>query len=343
MTFTPSTPGELTVRLFLLLIISFASSAQQEIATIPVTVKPLSDVLIERRLSANAEVMALNDSLLSAEISAVVSALHVDVGDVVKKGDLLLSMDTIDANLELDQAKANTQAAKARLAQAELRLNRAKELEQSQYISADDLLARETDVAVLRADLLRFKVAEKSAARKTEKTQIKAPFDGIITARQAQQGQLLVMGAGMFQLAQSTGAEIHAKIPSHLANQLAQADRTLFMSKDHEIAVELIQLSSVIEQQTGMQMARLKPQAEIKIGQTGQLVWFLKGQLLSADLVVKRQGKLGVFIANNGQAQFMPLDGAQEGRPVAMQETPDWDVIIGGRERLQNGQAITVK
>ncbi len=331
------------MRLLLLFMFSFAVNAQQEIATIPVTVKPLSDVLIERRLSANAELVALNDSQLSAEISAVVSNIHVDVGDAVKQGELLLSMDVVDVNLELDQAKANTQAAKARLAQAELRLKRARELKQSQYISADDLLARETDVAVLRADLLRFKVAEKSAARKAEKTQIKAPFDGIITARQAQQGQLLVIGAAMFKVAQQTDPQVHAKIPSHLASQLAQADRTLFKSKDREVPVELIRLSPVIEQQTAMQTARLRPLENVMIGQTGQLVWYLKGQLLSADLVVKRQGQLGVFIANNGRAQFMPLEGAQEGRPVALQVTPDWQVIIGGRERLQDGQAITVK
>ena len=144
-------------------------------------------------------------------------------------------------------------------------------------------------------------------------------------------------------MVQVTDPQIHAKIPAHLASQLGVADRIVFNSKNTETPAELIILSPVIEQQTGMQTARLNPLDNVLVGQTGQLVWYLKGQLLSADLVVKRQGQLGVFVARNGQAEFIPLEGAQEGRPVPLTTPDDWQVIIGGRERLQDGQAITVK
>ncbi len=104
------------MRYILLLTLTYSVFAQTESAsTVPVTVKPLSDVLIERRLTANAEVMAVNDSQLSSEVTAVVSEIHADMGDEVKQGDLLLSMDAFDINLQLDQAKANSQAAQARL------------------------------------------------------------------------------------------------------------------------------------------------------------------------------------------------------------------------------------
>ncbi len=332
------------MRYILLLIIAFSAGAQTEsLPSVPVTTKPLSEVLIERRLTANAEVMAVNASQLSSEVTAVVSNIYVDLGDEVKQGELLLSMDAVDLNLQLDQAKANSQAAQARLKQAELRLERANELKQSQYISTDDLLGRETDVAVLRADLLRLKVAEKAASRETEKSKIKAPFDGVVTNRQAQQGQLLVMGSPIMNLVQISDKQIHAKIPAHLASQLATADRLLFVQNNHETPVKLIKLSKVIEQQTSMQTARFKPLGEVLVGQMGQLVWYLQGQLLSADLVVKRGGQLGVFIANGKQAKFIPLADAQEGRPVAIREPQNWQVIIGGRERLQDGQTITVK
>ncbi|TDR20367.1 efflux RND transporter periplasmic adaptor subunit [Marinicella litoralis] len=332
------------MRYLLLFIITLSASAQPESQpSVPVTTQPLTAVLIERRLTANAEVMSVNNTQLSSELTAVVSELHVDVGDEVKQGDLLLTMDVLDLNLQLDQAKANSQAAQARLQQAELRLKRANELKQSQYISADDLLGRETDVAVLRAELLRLKVAEKIATRQLDKAQITAPFDGVVTNRQAQQGQLLTLGSPIMHLVQLSDKQIHANIPNHLSRQLATADRIVFSQNNQEIPVELIQLSPVIEQQSSLQTARFKPLAEVLVGQTGQLVWYLKGQLLSADLVVKRAGQLGVFIVNDKQAKFMPLPNAQEGRPVPMSVTPDWQVIIGGRERLQDGQAIKLK
>jgi len=334
------------MKYILLFIWAFSVRAQtDQTPVVAVTVQPLSEVLIERRLTANAQVMAQNNSQLSAEITAVVNEIHVDLGDEVMAGDLLVSLDAVDVNLQLDQAKANSQAAEARLTQAESRLKRAKELKTSQYISADDLLSRETDVMVLQADLLRLKVAEKAAIRQAKKTKIKAPFDGVITSRQAQQGQLMVQGSPILNLVQTSDKQIHAKIPSHLSSQLATANRTLFAHNNIETPVELIKLSAVLETQTSMQTARFRPLDEVLIGQTGQLVWYLQGQLLSADLLVKRGGKLGVFIANDNKAQFIPLPEAQEGRPVAIKDTENWrgQIIIGGRERLQDGQAITVK
>lgn len=331
------------MRILFLVFITFISQAQQ-LSSVPVTVKPLKEVLIERRLTANAEVKALNAAQLSSEITAAVRQIHADVGDKVNKGDLLVSLDNIDVNLQFEQAKANVQAAKARLAQAESRLKRANELKQGQYVSADDLLARETDVAVFKSELLRLKVASKSALRQVDKTKIRAPFDGVITVRQAQLGQLLVINSPVIILVQTTDKQVYADIPSHLAEQLSDADRMMFVNKDIESQVELIQLTPVIEEQSGLQLARFKPlNKKILIGQTGQLIWYLKGQLLSADLLVKRNGQLGVFIFEHGIAKFMPLPNSQEGRPTPINGLPNWQVIIGGRERLQDGQAITLK
>ncbi len=318
-------------------------SAGAEANPIPVTTKPLSEVLIERRLTANAQVVAANNSQISAEVSAVVLSIDADLGDEVQAGDVLLRMEDTDWRLQYDQAKANVQAAKARLTQAELRLKRANDLKQSQYISADDLLGRETDVAVFKADLKSMQVAERMALRQLEKTTIKAPFDGVVVGRQAQQGQLLQSGSPVIQLVQTQGAQIHAQIPTHLAAQLAQAKRLLFDIQGQQIPVTLTQLSAVVDAQAAIQLARFNSEQTVPVGQTGQLVWYLNGQLLSADLILKRSGQLGVFVAEQGTARFKPLPDAQEGRPVPINEAPNWQVIIGGRERLQDGQAIRVK
>lgn len=335
-----------TTLIFIYSLFFSITAHSQELSTVPVTVKPLSEVLIERKLTANAQVMAPNNSQISSEITAVVNTIHADTGDQIAKGDLLISLDGADLKLQLESAKANSQAAQARLNQADLRLDRAKELKT--YISSDDLLGRETEVAVFKADMLSLKVAEKIAQRQLSKTQIKAPFDGVVTSRQAQLGQLLTLGSPILNLVQITGTEIQAKIPSHLSDQLTLADRIEFTTQNQTTEVELIKLSAVVDQQAGIQTARFKPLNNTPtVGQTGQLVWYLEGQLLAADLVVKRQGQLGVFIAQNNKAQFIVLPEAQEGRPVPIDaatiDSQNWQVIIGGRERLQDGQAISQK
>lgn len=330
--------------LFTLTLHFTAVVSSQELPTVPVTVKPLSEVLIERKLTANAQVKAKNSAQLAAEVTAVVKEIHVDVGQQVNKGDELISLDATDWRLQAEQATANKKAAQARLQQAQIRLDRAQELKTSQYISADDLLARETDVAVLKADLLRLKVAEKTALRQVKKTQIVAPFTGVVTARQAQVGQLLTAGSPVLNLVQLNDAEIHAKIPSHTVAQLSAANRFEFSDQNQTYPLELIQLTPVIESQAAVQSARFKTSTSAPtIGQTGQLVWYLTGRSLSADLITKRNGQLGVFIAQNNRAKFMPLSGAQEGRPADIAGQHSWQVIIGGRERLQDGQPIKFK
>lgn len=330
------------MRTHVLLLVLFVSNALAQEPT-PVTTKPLSQALIERRLTANAQVQPLNHATLSAEVSAVVQAIHADVGQTVQAGDLLVSLDATDLKLQLQQAKANVQAATARLQQAELRLKRARDLSESQYISADDLLARETELAVQKADKQRLIVAQKSAQRQLDKTQIKAPFAGVVTDRQAQLGQLLTMGAPVLNLSQTDATEISAEIPAHLAASLIRADRMVFESLGQSIPVSLIVLSPIVNPDVSIQTARLQPQGLIKIGLTGQLVWYLDKHLLAADLILKRDGRFGVFVVNADQAKFMPLDAAQAGRPVPIDPSLDWQLIINGRERLQDGDPIVVK
>ncbi|MEZ5472606.1 MAG: efflux RND transporter periplasmic adaptor subunit [Marinicella sp.] len=311
---------------------------------VQVTAKPLQDVLIERQLSANAQVVALNDTPVSAEITAVVKSIHADIGDEVKLGTVLVFLDADDYELQLAQAKAQVEAAKARRQQAQLRLDRANELKQNQYISADDLLARETELAVQKAEYQRLVVAQKIAQRQLDKTQIKAPFTGVVAARSAQLGQLLSPGAVVVNLTQTDKREVRALIPNHLVETLKQAKNLLFTNSQITTQVEVLKVAPIINQQSSVQQARFSIIGELPvIGQTGQLTWQLEGSLLSADMVVKRKGQLGIFVVDGQQARFLPLNNAQEGRPVPIDTSKNWLVIVGGRERLQDGDDINVK
>ena len=66
-----------------------------------------------------------------------------------------------------------------------------------------------------------------------------------------------------------------------------------------------------------------------------------KGQLPS-NLVSRRNGRLGVFLHLGGKAVFTPLPGAQEGRPVAIDLPLQSEIIIHGRDRVQDGDTVIV-
>ncbi len=326
----------------ILLFLFFPTLALAQTA-VPVTTQPLADVLIERALSAPAEVMSANRASIAAEVSAVIAEIHADVGQPVDKGQPLLTLDAADYQLALDQARANLASNAARIKQAEIRLQRAKELSDKQYIAADDLLARETDVVVLKAERKALEVAVASAKREVAKCTIEAPFSGVVTGRMGQVGSFVSIGAPLLTFVETDRIEVDAEIPAHLADALRQASELTFASDGRQWPVTIDRLSPVIEPGLRAQRARLQFTASAApIGSTGQLNWRITGGLLPADLIVRRGGQPGVFVANNTTAQFVLLSNAQEGRPVPVSLPADTVVIVGGRERLQDGDSIQV-
>jgi hypothetical protein len=74
-------------------------------------------------------------------------------------------------------------------------------------------------------------------------------------------------------------------------------------------------------------------------GATGRLVWS-NGSMLPADLLVRRDNRLGVMLAADGRARFHPVPEAREGRPAPVTLPPESLVITDGRFSLRNGDAI---
>ena len=81
---------------------------------VPVTVAPMSEVLVEAERSAPAAVEALNRPALAAEINARVEAIAVRVGDRVATGDLLAQLDCRSYRAALASARADLQGLRAR-------------------------------------------------------------------------------------------------------------------------------------------------------------------------------------------------------------------------------------
>jgi len=317
-------------------------SKNDEVASIPVTVKMLSDLLVERELKAAAECISVNTTLLSSEVVGVIKKIGVDVGQTLGKGDIMLELDSTDYKLTYKQAQANLSSNAAKIEQAQLRLKRANDLSKSKYIAADDLLARQTDLNVFNAEKLSLQIASEQAQRNIEKSIIKAPFDGVVYERFANVGSYVSPGVALFNFVQSNQLEVNADIPMHLSASLNQASHIYFNSGDINYSVKLLRLSPVIQQGMRTQKARFSFSGQqAPIGASGELIWKISGGLLPAGLVVNRNGQLGVFSIANDTAIFIPLSNAQEGRPVAITLGDNTPIIVGGRERLQDGVKIT--
>lgn len=325
----------------ILIICLFLAGALQARETVPVTVQPVTEILVDMERNAPAEVLSLNVTTVSAEVTAIVRRVLTDVGREIKQGDLLLELDTSDYRLAVQQAEASLAASRAQKMQADARLTRAQTLGTNQYISADDLLARETEVMVLAAQIRVQEAALAIAQRNLEKCEITAPFNGYVTERKAQLGAWVNPGSPLLVLTQTDRIELDAEIPDELSASLLQADSMQFVSRNESWQVRLLRISPGMEMERRSRRARFEFLADAPtVGRSGEIVWRVEKGMLPANLMVRRNGVLGVFLNRSNTAKFMPLPGAQEGRPVAADLPGDVEIIVLGRDRLQDGDTI---
>ena len=310
---------------------------------VPVTVQRLGDLLIDKELRAPATVISANRALVTSEVSALIEDVPVDVGDTILEGETLVVLDDNNNRLMLAQAKARLAALKAQIAQARHRLDKAEELLEKNFVSDDELLARQTDLAVLEANLREQEVFIRIQELDLSRTTIRAPFDAAIVERQAQVGSYAMPGTVLMTIVQTDGREIDAEIDPRYAVALPAVSDLRFVSQGREWRVELARLSSVIETDTRILRARLKfPGDPAPIGLTGELVWNEATGLVPVSLIVQRGEALGVFVANSSTAHFVAIADAQEGRPVKLDLPPDTQIVISGHVRLQDGDSLQI-
>ena len=333
------------MRFIWILFISFLMPASLWAQTVVnVRTQVLGEVLVDFERRAPAEVRALNDSTIAAEVSSVVLSVHADVGQAVKKNDLLLELDPVDYQLNLKQAEANLASSKARLDQANAKLTRARSLGDKQYISADELLERETEVMVFNAQIQANEVAVSIAHRNLDKCSLTAPFDGVIGKRMAQVGNFVRNGDPLIAVTQIDQFELDAEIPDGQADEVINADVIRFESRGQNWPVDLLRLSPVIDSQARTRKARFAfADKAPAVGRTGELVWSVGEGMLPSNLISRRNGVLGVFLLDSDKARFEPLPAAQEGRPASVDFPATTRVITLGRERLQDGASVNVQ
>ncbi|HUS34536.1 MAG TPA: efflux RND transporter periplasmic adaptor subunit, partial [Verrucomicrobiae bacterium] len=192
------------------------------------------------------------------EINGKIEDLPVDLGDHVKKGDLLVKLD--DKELQNQRASLMTEKERAtlQLAQAERNYKRAQELHEANLISMEVFEQTKTEFDLARNALDRSQRELAIIDERLGKTKIEAPFDCTILTRPVSVGQA-VSGSGGF----NSGTEVLsiADLNSMVINaHINQADVTrLKPNQEVEVAIEAV---------TGLTLTgrveRIAPQATIK-------------------------------------------------------------------------------
>lgn len=325
------------VALFLLLLPTTLWSQEP----IPVSVQPLRELAIYPQLEAPATVVSLNRSQIGGEISATIESITVQVGDRVRKGDLLVQLDCTDFRLNQRQADAALQGSRAQLRLAEYRLQRARALAKASNVSEELLVQREVELSALKAEILAREATLAAAHENVARCDLRAPFDGVVLARLGQTGELAVPGKGLVELQDMAGVEVAAQVPGGLAEKLWKASEIHFQDDGARYLLQARAVVPVRDPRGRTQEVRLSfADAKAIPGTAGRVMWRDDQAYIAPDMVVRREGRLGVFVANDHVARFHPLPAAQEGRPAMVDLPLDTTLIVAGRINVVDGSAI---
>lgn len=165
----------------------------------------------ERARPAIGTLVASRGVTVGAELGGTVRQIGFDSGATVRRGDLLVKLDT-------STEEAQLQAATAEAALARLTLRRARQLREGEANAEADL-----DAAEARAKAADATVAQLRSA--IEKKTIRAPFDGRVAIRQVELGQVVSPGTSLASLQAVTPIHVDFWLPQQALAQLRQGER----------------------------------------------------------------------------------------------------------------------
>ena len=175
------------------------SAAAATVATAPLLIS--AEDLLTVRSNALASGPSITGSVqpdrradLRAEVSAVVLQVLKENGDTVRRGDLLVRLDDTSIRDSLASAEASTRSADQAFVQAERKFQRMTTLRTSGMVSTQALEDAETRRNNAQSDLAGAKARAVQARQQLQRTEARAPFDGIVSDRKVSAGDTAQIG-----------------------------------------------------------------------------------------------------------------------------------------------------
>ncbi len=313
--------------------------------------------------------VARQRGVVSALSRGPVAEVLVEVGDRVKKGDVLVRLDSarIQASLELERAalsekEAAATAARGELALAEQELQRLERLKESVAFSQaayddkrKDVNINISEVAEAEAAAARAQSNVRLAEIDLEYSQIRAPFDGIVSERHTEAGTYLNIGDEVVTLINDGVLEVEADVPSDRiagllpgrvvglvlvdGSRFEAAVRAVVPEENAMTRTRPVRLTPSIDDPSKPLAANQSVTVAVPVGEPRDVVSVAKD---------------GIIARGNGHVAFVVADGKAQPRSVQLGEAvgdrfevlsglaPGDMVVVRGNERLRPGQAVMV-
>jgi RND family efflux transporter MFP subunit len=283
----------------------------------------------------------------------------IDVGQKVRQGDVLATLDDTDYKLAVEAARQQLLAAQAQARQAQSDRQRLNALKVDGSVSpSDDEKAQsnaETTGAAAEADARKLELAR----NRLEYTTLRASQDGVVTSVKFEVGQVVAEGQPIVSIAKEGEPEIVVNVPE---DQLAvfKASRykaTLTSASDHPFDVVLRELSPQAAATTRTFRARLKPATgrALPLGASATLVVdrpaaAAPAAAIPAGAITQSRGEPAVWVVRPGDRQgvgtvdliAVRVHGYRNDEVLVSGPPPGVLVVIAGVQKMAPGLHVAV-
>ena len=188
-------------------------SAKSPRPALTVQTAPPQRTAMAQRLAANGNVAAWQEASIGAESNGLrLTEVRVNVGDSVKAGQVLATFAAEMVQADVAQARASLLEAKAHAAEAASNAERARTLQASGALSAQQIEQYTTAAQAAQARVEAAQALLQAQQLRLQHTQVRAPDHGVISARSATVGAVVGAGTELFRMVRKGRLEWRAEV-----------------------------------------------------------------------------------------------------------------------------------
>ncbi|MGV2064495.1 efflux RND transporter periplasmic adaptor subunit [Agrobacterium sp. 22-226-1] len=308
-------------------------------------VMPVGRSFFQADINGPGTLDAINKANVSSSLQGVITALHVDRNDTLRKGEIIAEVNAEELKAQLSVSIASQEAARkaveashadsrraeATLANARSALARQHELQRTGTSTLSALESAQTTVQQAEADLakarsliLQAEAQEAEAAATVEvnqaqldKSVIRAPIDGIVVARNLNLGDIVSPGTAIVEVVDPASIVLTARFDESAIASLSQGqDVTItFNSQVVPVSGEVRRIGREVDTETREFTVDIAPDLlppNWAIGQRGSATIALDGRTgviaVPGAAIVRRDGHPGVWAVVGGRAVWRPVE-----------------------------------
>lgn len=311
--------------------------AETSASTLAVSTTPVVERQMASGITVSGPVAAVEEMQLGVELTGLrVTGLNVDVGQTVRQGQVLLTLDHRTLDSDLAQARAGLREAQTGADLARANLVRGQSLAADKYISAmqlDELRAARTQS---EARVATARAAFDAASLRRSFADLRAPANGVISKRLVQSGQVVSAGMELMRLIRDGRLEWRADLPASQLASVKPGDTIRLTSRDGvgvDGVVRAVSPGVDATTRTGTVYANLPAPQGLQQGT------FLQGHIATGTTMAKVVPASAIVMRDGFPTVFV-VEGGNKVRSVRVEQGQKNGGLVEITKGLENAKAV---